>query len=171
MAKHAADFEGARLASVQKACRGAIYKADVNASAAFDESADTLRIMAYNYRNKVNYKANAELTFRVNAPQFKDGEAKVTAYMINDDCNWFDEWREDRVRLGITDDKFNWSPDDGCPNWLDAEAQKTFYALTEQYAEYYKLEPVETTVQVENGAFTLKADLDPFAVVFFEVKQ
>ena len=171
VAKHAADFEGARLAAVKKACRGAIFKAEVEAAAAFDENTNTLRIMAYNYRNKVNYKANAELTFRVHAPQFADGEAQVTMYMVNDDCNWFDEWRADRERLGITDDKFGWSPDDGCPNWSDDEARQTFADLTETYAACCRLEPVTTTVQVKDGAFTLQADLDPFAVVFFAVSR
>ncbi|MBQ6019636.1 MAG: hypothetical protein IJL26_05580 [Clostridia bacterium] len=171
VAKHAAEFEGARLAAVNTARKGAIFKAEVETSAAFDEDANTLRIMAYNYRNKVNYKANAELTFNVSAPQFADGEAKVKMYMINDDCNWFDEWRKDRVELGITDDKFSWSPDDGCPSFADGEARQTFLGLQEKYAGLCRLEPVESAVQVKDGAFTLNAELDPFAVVFFEVTQ
>ena len=171
VAKHAADFEGARTASVQTEKKGAILKADVNASAAFDENANTLRIMAYNYRNKVKYRSDAELTFRVNAPQFTDGEARVTMYMIDDDCNWFDEWRADRKALNITDDKFAWSPDDGCPNWVDENARQTFLQLSDKYADCCRLEPVTTTVTVKDGAFTLSAALDPFAVVFFEVTQ
>ena len=171
VAKHAADFEGARLAKTETARKGAILKAEVETSAAFDEDANTLRIMAYNYKNDLKYRANAELTFTVSAPQFADGEAKVKMYMVNDDCNWFDEWRADRKELGISDDQFWWSPDDGCPNWADGEAQQTFLGLQEKYADYCRLEPVESTVQVRNGAFTLNAELDPFAVVFFEVTQ
>ena len=75
VAKHAADFEGARLASAEKTRCGGVINADINASAAFDETSNTLRIMAYNYKNKVNYLSNAQLTFKVNAPQFADGEA------------------------------------------------------------------------------------------------
>lgn len=171
VAKHAAEFEGARLASVRTARKGAILKAEVETVAAFDENTGTLRLMAYNFRNKVKYRANAELTINVSAPQFADGEAKVTMYMIDDDCNWFDEWRKDRVELGITDDKFSWSPDDGCPSFADGEARQTFLGLTEKYADYCRLEPVESTVEVRDGAFTLNAALDPFAVVFFEVTQ
>ncbi len=171
VAKHAADFEGARLASAEKARCGGIINADINASAAFDEASNTLRIMAYNYKNKVKYLSNAQLTFKVNAPQFADGEAKATLYMIDDDCNWFDEWRQDRIDLGITDDQFSWSPDDGCPNFKDAEAWQTFYSLTEKYAEYCRLTPTETTVQIKDGSFTLTADLAPYAVAFFEVTQ
>ena len=171
VAKHAAAFEGARLAAVEKTRSGAIPGAEVEATAAFDEGTNTLRIMAYNYRNRVHYRATAQLTFRVNAPQFADGEAKALIYTVDDDCNWFDEWRLDRAALGITDDKFAWSPDDGCPLWADAEAQRTFQSLREKYAAFCRLEPTETAVQIKDGAFTLQAELDPFAVVFFEVTR
>ena len=43
--------------------------------------------------------------------------------------------------------------------------------LTETYAQYCHEEPTVTAVQVKNGAFTLKTELAPNAVVFFEVRQ
>ena len=171
VAKYAAAFKGARLADVQTARKGLIPKAEVEASAAYDEESGTLRIMAYNYKNKTDYRANAELTFRVNAPQFANGEARVTVYMIDDDCNWFDEWDAERESLGFTDDVFSWSPDDGCPTFKTAEARAKFEALTDYYSSYCRLEPRSCTVTVKNGAFTLKTDLAPNAVAFFEVTQ
>ena len=169
VARHAADFEGARLADVKTAEKGHIPKADVNASAAFDESTGTLRIMAYNYKNNLTYHAHAQTTFEVNAPQLADGEVRVTAYVIDDDCNWFDEWDAQRKALGFTDDKFGWSPDDGCPLFADDDARRSYEALTEQFAAYCHLTPQEYTVPVRGGRFTLTADLAPHAVVFFEV--
>ncbi|MBQ7638858.1 MAG: hypothetical protein IJS90_08160 [Clostridia bacterium] len=169
VAKHASDFKGAHLADVKTSWKGHIIKADVNASAAFNESAGTLHVMAYNYRNSLDYKASAQLKFKVKAPQLSDGEAKVTAYMIDDDCNWFDEWQKDRADLGITDDMFSWSPDDGCPTWHNDDACRTFLSLADKYSQYCRLEPAESVVTVKNGEFTLSADLAPNAVVFFEV--
>ena len=171
VAKHAAAFAGARAAQVKTAWRGGIPKAEVNAAAAFDEETDTLRVMVYNYRNRLDYKANAETRLCVSVPQFEDGEAEVTLYMINDDCNWFDEWRADREALGITDDKFSWSPDDGCPLFADAAARETFLGLAEKYAACCRLEPQTYAAQVRNGRLTLFADLDPNAVAFFDVTQ
>ncbi len=171
VAKHAADFEGAQLAKTETTRKGGILKAEVEATAAYDESDGTLRIMAYNYKNKLDYLASAELTFKVNAPQLADGEAQVTVYMIDDDVNWFDEWDAEREALGFTDDKFAWSPDDGCPNWADSEARLKYESLTGTYAQYCREEPTVMTVQVKNGAFTLKTELAPNAVVFFEVRQ
>ena len=171
VAKHVADFEGARLAETEIKRKGGIPKAEVEASAAYDEANGVLRIMAYNYKNKLDYRAGAELTFKVNAPQLADGEAQVTAYMIDDCVNWFDEWNAEREALGFTDDKFAWSPDDGCPIWADDEARLKYESLTETYAQYCREEPTVTAVQVKNGAFTLKTELAPNAVVFFEVRQ
>ena len=171
VAEHAAAFEGARLAQVKTAKRGLIPKADVNAAAAYDEQTGTLRVMAYNYKNKLDYKAGAQLTLNVNAPQFADGEAKVTAYVIDDDCNWFDEWAAERESLGFTDDMFGWSPDDGCPIWADDTARQRYEALQERYAPYGRLTPQESNVTVSGGRFTLNVDLAPHAVVFFEVTR
>ena len=169
VAKYAARFEGARKAPVKTVIKGGIPRADVNAAAAFDEETGTLRLMAYNYKNKLDYKAEAEVTVRVNAPQLADGEAAVTLYMIDDDCNWFDEWDAERESLGVTDDKFAWSPDDGCPNWADEQARQTFLSLQEKYAGYCKLEPVTSTVKVKNGSFKLDVKLAPHAVAFIDV--
>ena len=169
VAKYAAQFEGARQAAVKTVIKGGIPKADVNVAAAFDEGTGTLRLMAYNYKNKLDYKAEAEVTLRVNAPQLADGEAAVTMYMIDDDCNWFDEWDAERESLGVTDDKFAWSPDDGCPNWADEDARQTFLSLQEKYAGYCQLEPVTSTVKVKNGSFKLDVTLAPHAVAFIDV--
>ena len=95
----------------------------------------------------------------------------MTAYMIDDGVNWFDEWNAEREALGFTDDKFAWSPDDGCPIWADDEARLKYESLTETYAQYCREEPTVTAVQVKKGAFTLKTELAPNAVVFFEVRQ
>ncbi|MBR0509949.1 MAG: hypothetical protein IJJ85_07500 [Clostridia bacterium] len=169
VAKYAARFEGARLAAVQKTRSGLIPKAEVEASAAFDETTGTLRLMAYNYKNKLNYLASADVRLKVHAPQFADGEAQVTVYTVDDDCNWFDEWQADREALGITDDCFAWSPDDGCPNWADSTARATFEGLTEKYASYIHAEPETYTVQVKDGSFTLDLTLEPHAVAFADV--
>ena len=171
VAKHAADFAGARLVKTAAARKGSIKDAEVDVSAAFDETDGKLRIMAYNYRNQLDYKANAELTFKVNVPQLADGEVTVTAYMIDDDCNWFDEWREDRRRLGITDDKFAWSPDDGCPLWADEAAHQTFLSLSGKYMDCCRLTPRISRATVQNGKLTLSAQLRPNAVVFYEIRK
>ncbi len=176
VAKNAAKFGGNKLLSTEKAKSGVIFGSDVDAVSAFDEDENTLRIMAYNFKNDVDYNKSTEMTFEINAPQFSGKDVKVTAYVINDDCNYFDEWVEDRKTYGITDDCFSWSPDDPSidnPTTLtDEKARETYFnELYDKYTECSKLEPVETKMTAKDGKITLNITLDPHAVVFYEISE
>ncbi|MBQ2846902.1 MAG: hypothetical protein IJE74_01415 [Clostridia bacterium] len=174
VARNAAKFGGAKLAQTKMSRFGLLLCSEVDAVSAYDEENDTLRIMAYNFKNDVDYKANADLKFRVKAPQLDGKQVKITAYMINDDCNYFDEWIEDREKYGIGDDCFAWSPDDPLldnPVTLSNPKAREIYKneLYDKYTECSKLVPTEQTVTVENGEIILEASLDPNAVVFYEI--
>ena len=174
VARNAAKFGGAKLVSTEKTKRGFVPKAEVEAVSAFDEDDNTLRIMAYNFKNKVNYTAPADIKITVKAPQFEGKNVKITAYVIDDDCNYFDEWQEDRIKYGIGDDCFGWSPDDPIidnPTTLsDPDARDIYFnELRDKYYECSKLVPAENTATVENGEITLDITLDPNAVVFYEI--
>ena len=174
VARLASKFGGSKLLKTEKTKIGFVPKAEVDAVSAFDEATNTLRVMAYNFKNKVNYRASADIKFTINAPQFDGKEVKVTAYVIDDDCNYFDEWVNDRKTYGIGDECFGWSPDDpqiDNPVTLqDPDAREIYYnELYDKYAECSKLEPVTETVKVENGEIQLDITLDPHAVVVYEV--
>ena len=174
VARLVSKFGGSKLLKTEKTKIGFVPKAEVDAVSAFDEATNTLRVMAYNFKNKVNYRASADIKFTINAPQFDGKEVKVTAYVIDDDCNYFDEWVNDRKTYGIGDDCFGWSPDDpqiDNPTTLsDPDARDIYFnELYDKYAECSKLEPVAETVKVENGEIQLDITLDPHAVVVYEV--
>ena len=174
VARNASKFGGAKLVSTERTKRGFVPMAEVEAVSAFDEDDNTLRIMAYNFKNKVNYTAPADIKFTVKTPQFEGKNVKITAYVINDDCNYFDEWQEDRVKYGIGDDCFGWSPDDPIidnPTTLsDPEARNIYFTeLHNKYYECSKLVPTEQTATVVNGEIALDITLDPHAVVFYEI--
>lgn len=176
VARNAAKFGGSKLAKTERSRSGLLLGSEVDAVSAFDESISTLRIMAYNFKNDVDYKANADLKFTVKAPQFDGKQVKITAYVIDDDCNWFDEWQQDRETYGIGDDCFSWSPDDpqvDNPTTLsDPEAREIYMnELYEKYTECSKLVPTEQTATVENGEIVLEVTLDPNAVVFYEIME
>jgi hypothetical protein len=176
VAKNAAKFGGAKLARTEKTSKGLLFKAEVDAVSAFDENTNTLRIMAYNFKNKVDYKSNADLKFTVKAPRFDGKKVKITTYVIDDDCNYFDEWVEDRKTYGIGNDCFSWSPDDPLldnPVTLsDPEAREIYKnELYDKYTECSKLVPVEQTAEVTDGEISLEIRLDPNAVVFYEIVE
>ncbi len=174
VAKNAAKFDGARLVKTRKLSRALLPNIEVDSVSAYNEETQTVHIMAYNYKNDVEYKRSATLDFKVKVPQFDGQKVKVTSYVIDDDCNYFDEWQEDRVKYNITDDCFAWSPDDPeieNPTTLRADWARDIYfnELKEKYKECSKLEPVTEEVEVENGKVKLEITLDPNAVVFYEI--
>lgn len=174
VAKNAAKFGGANLVSTDKTKSGVILGSDVDAVSAFNEKTNTLHVMSYNFKNDVEYDKSAEMTFEINAPQFSGKNVKVTAYVINDDCNYFDEWVEDRKTYNITDDCFAWSPDDPSidnPTTLvDEDAREIYFSeLYGKYTECSKLVPTETEMVAKDGKITLDMTLDPHAVVFYEI--
>lgn len=175
VAKNAAKFGGANLVSTDKTKSGVILGSDVDAVSAFNEKTNTLHVMAYNFKNDVEYNKSTEMTFEINAPQFSGKNVKVTAYVINDDCNYFDEWVEDRKTYNITDECFSWSPDDPSidnPTTLSDEDARDIYfnELYSKYTECSKLVPTETEMVAKDGKITLNITLDPHAVVFYEIK-
>lgn len=171
VAKRAAEFRGSRLAAVRTVKKGAIPNADVNAAAGFDEQTGTLRVMAYNYKNKLDYHSDADVSLALKVPQFDGREVRVTVYRVNDDCNWFDEWDKERESLGVTDDMFHWSPDDGCPIWADYTGLKVLREQYERYRGYCRLEPIESETGVKDGEISIKTTLRPHEVVFFEIEK
>lgn len=175
VASNAAKWGGNKLLATEKK-KGIILGSDVDAVSAFDEEENTLRIMAYNFKNDVAYKKNVEMTFEINAPQFDGKNVKVRVYVINDDCNYFDEWVEDRKTYNITDDCFAWSPDDpqidSTITLADEDARKIYLEeLYPKYTECSKLEPVDSELEVIDGKITLNITLDPHAVVFYEITE
>ena len=174
VAKNTAKFSGAKIVSTEKTKNGLILGAETDAVSAFNEETDTLHIMAYNFKNKLDYKNTADLSFSINVPEFDGKNVKVTTYIVNDDCNYFDEWIEDRKTYNITDDCFSWSPDDpqiNNPTTLtDETARETYFnELYGKYTECSKLVPTESELTVTDGRLELEITLDPHAVVFYEI--
>lgn len=176
VAKNAAKMAGAKLTETTATKSGLILGGDIDAVSAFNEETETLYLMAYNFKNDLDYKTSAELDFEINAPQFDGKKVKITTYTIDDDCNYFDEWVEDRKIYNIGDDCFNWSPDDpeiDNPTTLENQEARDIYfnELYDKYTECSKLVPAEETAQVEGGKISLNKTLDPYAVVFYEITE
>lgn len=166
-------YAGSGLSAVTTARKGLIPKAEVKTTAAFNEDENVLRLFTYNFKNKLKYKRNADVTWKLRVPSSLEGEVNVTVYRVNDDCNWFDEWCEDRKTYGITDDCFSWSPEDGCVSSLfDSEALKIYNEqLFDKYTVCSALVPETYTAQVTDGCLTLSDRIEPNTVLFFEISR
>lgn len=173
VARQIAKWRGSQLLPAWR-LQGLRHGAEIRPCAAYDAQSGTLRIMAYNYKNKTDYRRSASLRLQLRQLPFRDGEVCVKAYRINDDCNYFDDWRRDRAAYGIGDDCFSWSPD--CPNiggnLIDPAARALYFEqLAPQYAAASQLTPETAAATVRDGALTLKTNLGPNEVVFYEITQ
>ena len=174
VAKLVSAFAGSKLVTTTMNQNGYIYNAEVDAVSAYNEESKTLRIMAYNFKNDVNYATNANVSITVNADMFNGKEVSVTTYVIDDNCNYFDEWLLDRQIYNIDDDCFSWSPDDPLldnPTTLSDFAAREIYKtlLYDKYTECSKLIPDKSTLVVEDGLISLNLLLAANTVVFYEI--
>lgn len=174
VAKNIAKFEGCKILSADTMNLKTSLKVEIGNLVAVDEETGDLRAMVYNFKNDLDYKGKADVTLNIPAEEGK--KYKVTQYLVNDNCNYFDEWQEDRVRYNITDDCFSWSPDDPMldnPTTLsDPEAREIYYTeLREKYKEYAVLTPTAFEAVAEEGKLSLNVTLEAGNVVFFEIEE
>ena len=156
VAKEAAKFKGMRRLAVA-AKGGARKDLDLEAVAALDKSGRKMQIMAYSFTNSLHAAGTVKMRFDVKFPETWRGKnVTVTRRLVDDNSNWFDEWRKDRKALGLTDDRFNWSPDDPSVETgvglADVKDRAHFRdVLAPRYRELAQLKPKSRTVVVEDG--------------------
>ena len=173
VARQLSSFAGSKTVSVTNTKSTKLTSAEINVNAAYDSETNTLRAYAYNFKNTLYHFRNADVTLNINVPQFEDGEVNVTIYRIDDNCNWFDEWQEDRIENNITDDCFQWSPEDGNLGFLADEAARNLYenTLKEKYYRCAQLIPETMTAEVIDGKISITTNVNANTVVFFEVAK
>lgn len=174
VASNIAKFEGMNKADTKLSKKGLLLESDIDCLSAVDSTDGSVLLMAYNFKNDLDYKYSADMTFSVNVPHLDGKEVEIKVYKIDDSCNYFDEWLEDRETYGITDDHFAWSPD--CPviesyaNLINEASREIYFTkLRDKYAECSVLTPSVINVTVKNGTLTLSETIEPNGVVFVEI--
>ncbi len=174
VAENIARFEGMKILSADTMAVKTSLKTEIGNLVAIDEETGNLRAMVYNFKNDLDYKGKADITLNIPA---EDGKKyKVTRYLVSDDCNYFDEWQEDRKKYNITDDCFAWSPDDPMidsgTTLRDPEAREIYYTqLREKYKECAVLTPEVFEATANEGKLSLNITLEAGNVVFFEIEE
>ena len=149
---------------------------EIDGAASFDAQTKTAHVLLYNFRNKLTYSRKADVTIRLNLPELAGKAVTLREWRINDDCNYFDEWQQDRKTFGVTDDCFAWSPDDPCLDYSttlqNAQARALYYEkLREKYATCAVLTPTDGEAQVSpDGSLTLRRTLDASGVLLIELR-
>jgi len=170
VAKHFAEMAGMYRAETELNF-SALDDTEVDCLAATDGS--TVRLMVYNFKNSLNYAKRINYWLRVKVP-FDTQKAQITRYLVNDDCNFFDEWLKDREELGITNNDFAWSPDDPLLDMTvtlnTSSAISKYKTLKNKYIECSRLIPVTEEAEVKKGEIVLDEGLEAHNVLFLEIK-
>ena len=134
----------------------------------------TVRVMVYNFKNTLNYKRAVDFALRVQTPWSGNGRVQIKTYLINDDCNFFDDWVKDREELGITNSAFGWSPDDPLLDTSvtlqSGSARQKYNNLKSKYTIRARLLPDTTFDNLQDGVLILDERLEGSNVVFLEIQ-
>lgn len=136
---------------------------------------DTVRVMLYNFSTNLNSKDVEDIALEIVLP-FNNRRAKIVKWLVNDDCNYFDEWLEDRKKYNITNDAFLWSPDDGQVEVniiLNDERAKKIYReqLREKYIKCSELKPETNTVWIRSRKYSETVNLSRNNVMFIQITK
>ena len=150
---------------------------EADAVAAVSADGGMVRIMAYSFVNNLHAAGKTPLRMKVKLPvAWKGQDVRVVRSVIDDDANWFDEWRRIRRERGIGDDRFGWSPDDPAPMHavcgLKSEKDRQMFVeeIEPLLRDHAKLRPVEERIKASaDGTVELAASLPVNSVVFFEL--
>lgn len=174
IARNVSKFKGMNETETKLSKKGLLLQSEIDCFSAVDAENGSILLMAYNFKNDINYKNDADIKLEINAPHLNGKQVEITVYKIDDSCNYFDEWCEDRVKYGIGDECFAWSPDDPCidnPTTLsDNNARNIYFSeLKEKYRDCSVLTPVTVEAQVYKSTLTLSESIAPNGVVFIEI--
>ena len=176
VASNVAKFASMTKTDTQLSQKGMLLESEIDCISAYDNENDSLLIMAYNFKNDLEYTYNADIRLNINAPQLDSENVEIKVYRIDDSCNYFDEWVKDREAYGIGNDCFSWSPD--CPviesytTLTDNNAREIYFThLRDKYAECSVLTPSVIEATVKDNALTLTETIAPNGVVFIEITK
>ena len=161
---------GKTAVGISTASRG-VNGAEKNVFGAKDNKNNILYLSAYNYKPSKLYFSPSKMNFTVKDPSLTGKVVEISTYLINDDCNFFDEWEKDAQPYILNRSVSAWSPDsyvlDG--NILPEELRERYENdLREKYKECAKLIYTCDYVQVgDTLSFSVTADAN--SAVFVEI--
>ena len=174
VAKNVSKFGGMTEINTENTKKGLLIQSEVDCVSAVSPEDGSVLLMAYNFKNDIDYNNSIDAEFNLSVPQLDGKDVSVKLYRIDDSCNYFDDWMQDRKTYGIGDDCFGWSPD--CPviegMLRDTDARNLYFGeLREKYKECSVLTPDELTMTVENGSITITDTISPNGVLFVEITE
>lgn len=164
-------LHGKTAVGVKTTENGVVKDAEKQAFAAKDTETGTVFLSASNYKPSRYYFSPSKMNFTVKDPSLTGKVVEIRTYLINDDCNFFDEWQKDAKKYIDDGAATSWSPDgytlDG--NILPEKLREAYQSeLREKYKKCAKL--IYTCDYVEFGeSISFSVNVDPNSAVFVEI--
>ena len=87
-------------------------KEELDAVAGVSADGRTVRAVVGRFRDRLVFTNRLETAVAFRLPKAWAGRGvRVSVLTLDDRNNWFGDWQRDRIRHGIADNDFNWSPD------------------------------------------------------------
>ena len=176
VARNAAKFKGMRRLSVV-AEGGDRPDLETEAVAAIAENGRRIQIMAYSFTNDLHAAGTVRVRYAVKFPaEWQGKDMSLTRRIVDDRANWFPQWRKDRKELGLSDDRFHWSPDDpavlGGMGLIDAADRVKFQeTLLPRYRAMARLEAQTRTVTLKDEKpFAFEEEMQINSAIFLELQ-
>ncbi len=132
-----------------------------NAISSYNADTNTFYLLGYAFEEDMLYDGETQVTFQIDLPMFEGKRINVTRYLIDDDANFFDEWRRDYDALHPNGVGTGWSID---------SAQISVGFQPAEYAAYAELYPSRGTTVMNESTLMLDVVLRGNAVVFYEIE-
>lgn len=177
VARESAKFGNMRRLPVSTTREKTLPGVEVDAVAAVSADGATVRVMAYAFKFDLRAAEKAPMRVTVKLPAaWKGRRVRVVRRVVDDDANWFDEWRKMRRERGIGDERFGWSPDDPAPLHrlcgLKSPKDREMFRkeIEPKLRDCARLKPVFERAEVgADGVVALAGELSVNTVTFFEV--
>lgn len=140
----------------------------------YDKVNQKLYILTYDLFSALNGKnPKNDMSYQVKMPT-ESGSVKITKYVLDDNCNFYDDWLEDMDELGINSSDFSsgWSEESTPPSTAMSNqiAIDKFKSKSADYEKASTLIPTQDTIPFSNYSLQLYHDFDANTVVFYEIE-
>ena len=134
---------------------------------------EKVKLMVYSFSKDIHASGESIIDLNIKLP-FRRGLISVTMTPVDDNCNYFDEWIEDRKKYNIADDAFGYSPDDGQVEaniiLRDAKARKLYKdSLREKYIKCAELHPITIKQWMKSFTYINKLIIKDNSVLFIDI--
>lgn len=134
----------------------------------------SLKIVIYSFSKEIHGNDSTTVTIEVKLP-YKSRNVTVTSRIVNDDCNFFDEWQRDRKLYNITSNQFVWSPDDATIDSyivMKKPAQKIYRRdLRSKYIEYSRLNSKRDIEEINGRVYINTFNIKENTVLFLDIQK